>query len=403
MKKIITGIILTILFLTIPTAVFADTADVKITGIYDYDSAYEVLDILNEERIKNGKSPLSMNKDLLASAMQRAAECCVFYGHTRPDGSDCFTAFPDVKVRAAGENIAAGQPDSSVVMNSWMNSTGHRENILADAFETVGVGCFYQPEIGVRTWVQLFSSDPAGGYITGGKKEGTAVVRVSVENFNMFCYNPSINEDEYYVYNRLCPGVTERFLLLGQNVGADLIHYILDEGSYSFRSLTKNIEVKDKNVRTISSGGALLGYYIGNIKVGQYTFEVGHTFADSATPPTCTEGGYTGTTCRRCGYEGSGEYVGPLGHDTVTYPAKEPDCTKEGTTESVFARDVKHTSLLPKRSPQRDIHMTNRLFFPHVWMADMTIMYAGTVISAMKTAIHTPPRRDISGTKDILT
>ncbi len=55
---------------------------------------------------------------------------------------------------AAGENIAMGQRTPQEVMNAWMNSKGHRENILNASFDTIGVG--YYEENGVYYWVQLF-------------------------------------------------------------------------------------------------------------------------------------------------------------------------------------------------------------------------------------------------------
>ena len=55
---------------------------------------------------------------------------------------------------AAGENIAMGQRTPKEVMNAWMNSKGHRENILNTSFDTIGVGCY--EENGTYHWVQLF-------------------------------------------------------------------------------------------------------------------------------------------------------------------------------------------------------------------------------------------------------
>ena len=74
------------------------------------------------------------------------------FDHTRPDGSSCFTALDEAGVRywTAGENIAAGAATPESVMNMWMNSEGHRANILNESFDAIGVG-----RMG-NYWVQMF-------------------------------------------------------------------------------------------------------------------------------------------------------------------------------------------------------------------------------------------------------
>ena len=75
--------------------------DIKCTMLYD--EAFRVLNLTNEARAEKGLEPLTMDTELLEAAMQRAAETVVYYSHTRPDGSDCFT----VNSRAAGENLTS--------------------------------------------------------------------------------------------------------------------------------------------------------------------------------------------------------------------------------------------------------------------------------------------------------
>ena len=122
----------------------------NVTGQAAYDEAYKVLDILNQEREKEGLSALAMDEELLEAAMLRAAECALYYSHTRPDGTQCFTA----SGKMSGENIAMLQRSAEEVMDSWMNSAGHRANILADSYHSVGIGCFYFN--GVYSWTQCF-------------------------------------------------------------------------------------------------------------------------------------------------------------------------------------------------------------------------------------------------------
>lgn len=126
--------------------------DISITGAENYEYAFSVLELVNQERQAAGLSPLVMNQSLLDTAMQRAAETSAFFSHTRPDGTSCFSANSLI----IAENIAAGQRTPEDVMNSWMNSSGHKANILRERAKTIGIGCF---EIGgVLYWVQCFGS-----------------------------------------------------------------------------------------------------------------------------------------------------------------------------------------------------------------------------------------------------
>lgn len=113
----------------------------------DYDAAFEVLSLVNEERANAGLAPLNMEQGLLDAAMLvRAPECAVLYSHTRPDGQSCFSVFPESSLK--GENIAAGQMSAESVMDSWMNSPDHRKNILDSDFKNIGIGCVYAGGMG---------------------------------------------------------------------------------------------------------------------------------------------------------------------------------------------------------------------------------------------------------------
>lgn len=123
---------------------------VPISVTYDYNSAFQVLSIINKERQKENLPALIMDKELLDAAMVRAAETSLFVSHNRPNGLLCFS----LSSKMFGENIAAGQASSVNVMNTWMNSSGHRANILSSAYSSVGVGAVKVGE--KRYWVQCF-------------------------------------------------------------------------------------------------------------------------------------------------------------------------------------------------------------------------------------------------------
>ena len=105
----------------------------------------EVLRLVNIERTQRGLSELTTTTALKNAANKRAIEIKSVFSHTRPDGTSCFTALDDFNVsyRAAGENIAYGQKTPEEVVEGWMNSEGHRKNILSSKFGKLGVGCHY--------------------------------------------------------------------------------------------------------------------------------------------------------------------------------------------------------------------------------------------------------------------
>ena len=118
--------------------------------------AEEVLYLVNVERAKVGAPPLSLAQDLQYSANIRAREIVQAFSHTRPDGSDCFTVMRN-RGRTCGENIAAGHASASETVEQWMNSEGHRENILNPDFRELGVGYAYEDYSTYHHyWVQLF-------------------------------------------------------------------------------------------------------------------------------------------------------------------------------------------------------------------------------------------------------
>lgn len=135
------------------TAKAAESQDVYGTARYDY--AFQVLEIVNKERALEGAEPLTMDKDLLSAAMLRSAETVVSFSHTRPNGEKCFTA----SSKMSGENIAMGSTTPEQVMIQWMNSPGHKANILEKSFRSIGIGCIV---INNRTyWVQCFGRGTA--------------------------------------------------------------------------------------------------------------------------------------------------------------------------------------------------------------------------------------------------
>lgn len=120
----------------------------------------EVFRIVNEQRAANGLSKLIYRSDLQKAADIRAEEILNTFSHTRPDGNSCFTVFKDIGVNYtwAGENIAKGYATPGSVMDGWMNSPGHRDNILKPEYKGIIIGVKKVDRIGYTgyAWVQLF-------------------------------------------------------------------------------------------------------------------------------------------------------------------------------------------------------------------------------------------------------
>lgn len=139
-----------------PIVTTKKTADTQIQS--DYIS--EVLRLVNEERSAYGIAPLSLNSSICSAADVRAKEIVTEFSHTRPNGSSCFTALSDANVsyKTCGENIAAGQKTPEQVVDAWMNSEGHRKNILNSSFNKIGIGYYNNDNTSYSSyWVQLFT------------------------------------------------------------------------------------------------------------------------------------------------------------------------------------------------------------------------------------------------------
>lgn len=123
------------------------------------DYARQVMNLANVERNAVGLPALSWDNAIANAANVRAVEISQVFEHTRPDGRSCFTALEEQGISNGyrGENIAAGYTTPKAVMTGWMNSQGHRENILRSQFKRIGVG-YYIDANGRANWVQLFAS-----------------------------------------------------------------------------------------------------------------------------------------------------------------------------------------------------------------------------------------------------
>jgi uncharacterized YkwD family protein len=114
----------------------------------------QVVRLVNAERAKRKLRALTHRADLKTVAQKKAADMINsnYFSHTSPNFGSPFTMLRTFGINylAAGENIAKGQKTPQEVMSAWMNSSGHRANILKPDYDCIGVGLYH------GAWVQMF-------------------------------------------------------------------------------------------------------------------------------------------------------------------------------------------------------------------------------------------------------
>ncbi len=119
----------------------------------------EVASLVNKERVRRGLAPLKYNYDLGWIARLKSKDMVNknYFSHYSPTYGSPFKMMESRGIRfvAAGENIAKGQKTPAEVMKGWMNSPGHRNNILSPIYKEIGVGVA-QLKNGTFCWTQMF-------------------------------------------------------------------------------------------------------------------------------------------------------------------------------------------------------------------------------------------------------
>lgn len=118
----------------------------------------EVVELVNKQRQANGLSPLKLNTELSNVARMKSQDMKDknYFSHTSPTYGSPFDMMKkfNISYKSAGENIAKGQKTPQAVVNAWMNSEGHRKNILSKSFTEIGVG--YIQGNNTTYWTQMF-------------------------------------------------------------------------------------------------------------------------------------------------------------------------------------------------------------------------------------------------------
>lgn len=124
------------------------------TAVLSYEQ--QVVDLVNDIRRQNGLPELTLNWELARVARYKSQDMCDnrYFSHTSPVYGSPFTMIRNfgISYRTAGENIAMGYKTPQAVVNGWMNSSGHRANILNASFTAIGVGYVANGNY----WTQMF-------------------------------------------------------------------------------------------------------------------------------------------------------------------------------------------------------------------------------------------------------
>jgi hypothetical protein len=310
-----------------------NTVTVQYDGTLEYTMAAQVLDLVNQERAAEGLSALIMDADLQQDAMKRAEEIAIYFSHTRPNGTQCFTALTAPWYWSAGENIAAGQTSASAVMTSWMNSPGHRANILDEEFGAIGIGCFSHE--GQLFWVQMFLDSGTAGNALSGSVPVTATVDVlpsllnlTVKRVDNTRYSSQLTEGKSYSLVVQNKNAAAYYYI---NLKADLFDWTVNNANAQKLQVTQN----GCTIRTLAAGDfTVYATYAGQTASGSFT--VSHAWNSSYTidkEATCTESGQKSIHCSVCNQikEGSSLTISAKGHSWDSGKVTvNPTCTTTG-------------------------------------------------------------------------
>ncbi len=138
----------------------SESSDAQTPSVDSNVSEYEkqVVEIVNRYRAENGLKPLTLNTELSKVARLKSQDMKdnKYFSHTSPTYGSPFDMMKKfgISYRTAGENIAMGQRTPETVMTAWMNSSGHRANILNSTYTQIGVGYVADGNY----WTQMFIS-----------------------------------------------------------------------------------------------------------------------------------------------------------------------------------------------------------------------------------------------------
>ncbi len=256
--------------------VSAATPPVKIKVTYGQTEARTMLADINEFRTSDTEAwcwdktdsvreswrttELQYDYALERVAMKRAVEIALSYDHTRPNGTECFTAYPSGYM-AEGENIAAGYMSAAEVFNGWKEENesyggqGHRRNMLSSNFKAVGIGhVVYQ---GCHYWVQEFGDKVMDGTASAAN-DSTQIEDVDVSSSYITAVKTNLDDVSLKVGEKV---TTEDF---------SLAINVKNQWGYQKDCVIENTctaKIEDETIASLSDDGVIAGLKSGTTKI----------------------------------------------------------------------------------------------------------------------------------------
>lgn len=158
-----------------------------VLGIATSITADELISLTNAKRAEGGLPQLTVNPVLSQAAQAKAADMIAknYWAHTSPDGLTPWVWFKNVGYRYlyAGENLARDFGDSGSVVNAWMNSPTHRENIMSNRYQEIGIAVVHDTFQGQPTTlvVQMFGTPGTAAPAVAQKQAAKALGQITAE------------------------------------------------------------------------------------------------------------------------------------------------------------------------------------------------------------------------------
>lgn len=223
-------------------------------------NSWELLKLTNKYRLNHNLSVLSTFTSIQSAVNKRAEELDDLYSHDRPDGTECFTVFDQYNINYTNvaENIAMGQTTPDQVFNSWINSEGHRANILESKSTHMANGYFTNKN--QNYWAQLFSGTcKLSSYELEKPKTNVVLEKSKIDDWNLVitahCQDHGISQIP--VVSEMCSGYDST------KVGQQKIHIRCGEyeTDYTINVISKTkltgISIQEPNKKEYTIGETL--------------------------------------------------------------------------------------------------------------------------------------------------
>lgn len=406
-KRLVACFTMAMLLFTPITVMRASASDTSksITVTYGQTEARSMLDLINDFRTSDeawiwdtndqdvikydNLSNLTYDPILEKVAMQRAAEIAISFGHVRPNGEICFTAYPKAYgYTTYGENIAYGYSSAEEVFKAWREDNekydgqGHRRNMLSDEFTSIGIA--HVEYNGIDYWVQEFAAPNSGENLSApvdGNKNVNIDSGASCQHEKMIiddavkatCTTTGLTEGKHcakcgtvFVEQNIIPVTDHKWdagiVTVEATCGANGVKIFTCQNC----GITKNetipatgnhkIVIDQEIPATCTNTGLTEGSHCATcdkvIVEQQIIPALNHDWDEGkiTDTPTCTTGGTMEYICKRCG-ETKLVALTENGHSPQVIPGKEATCLESGLTDgsicSVCGAIIKEQEIIP--------------------------------------------------------